>query len=245
MALKQEPGFGDLSISVKDERIAASPRHTSSNSARSTGRGDLVMIVLFLLLVNVATFVTAGWLIYGNQQSLAENQQLLAQADVRIQNLENQLTNTGEDQQANLQALQIRINAIDESSKLNFSEVDKLWANYRKFRDAIAANEEAIKVLNISSSTNLEKLFTLEDEGRKYQQALARLKVNDRFKALEDEVDTVFKKLVDLESLANSKVGDSATNAIAAKVDDLAFQLQFLKEDLQVLQSANTAPVTP
>jgi hypothetical protein len=256
---KQEPGMGSMQLDSSSERIGGTPQNKSSKNTAQTkapkrSKNDLIMVVFFLLAVNVVTFLTAAFLIYGNQQSLDEAHTVLSNSDLRIQQLENKLLNTGENQQANLALLQVSVNEMQtkldsfaEQMKVSISENDKHWANYRKHRDSIKLAEANIDSLFTTTATTRENLLGAQSDVEKAQQTLSGLNLTNRFSAVNVKIETLEDQLIDVKSVANSAAGERATKEIEAKVADLTFQLQFLKEDLQLLQSANanSTPSTP
>ncbi|MFT6194210.1 MAG: hypothetical protein ACJASU_001109, partial [Cognaticolwellia sp.] len=143
MSNRVEPKIPTISIDqdqVKMDRKPVAKAHKSKqvNSATNTPKALTAAQTLLILIPYFALAVT-GWYFYQQQVSTKNT---LASSSARIQQLENQLSATGEEIGESTIALKLKLEAISEKTELLLSEMDKLWASaWRK-------NQEEIKALN-------------------------------------------------------------------------------------------------
>jgi len=116
--------------------IAANPED-SSRYSRGGGRGrsrpsaSSSFLVNAVLVILIAGLAGAGWFIFTQQEQLEGAKKVLAESSDRIARLESRLELTDE-------AMTSSDTDITEKVEEWVLEVDKLWANYFKHRDALA-----------------------------------------------------------------------------------------------------------
>ena len=114
-------------------------------AAKSSG-SPLFTFFVFLLAV------TAGGACYWlYEQKLLQDEQL-ARAEQRIQDLERRLSATGEELDQSAVALQVKVNELSEKSEELWSQMDKLWAS------AWRRNQTEIKDLERKVDTQKSEL---------------------------------------------------------------------------------------
>ena len=156
--MRREPTLGGIKHEAEDNQAAkhstarpdvnSAPRRTATASARPApvASSPFPVLALFALLVACGTGGAAYWL-YGE---LIKTQQQLLVADNRLVALESSLKLTGNESAQS-------VASINESLKLHFSEIDKLWAAYRTHKEGIAESSKLAKSAAKNSSDALAK----------------------------------------------------------------------------------------
>lgn len=106
-------------------------------ASSSSSSGFPVMNTLLFLLVLMG--FGGSYYLYMQQQQLTST---LVQAQSRIQDLENQLSATGEEMGESAIVIQSKVSALDAKTKELWSQMDKLWAS------AWRRNQSDIKTIN-------------------------------------------------------------------------------------------------
>ncbi|MYD95990.1 MAG: hypothetical protein F4X98_01205 [Gammaproteobacteria bacterium] len=200
--------------------IAANPedagRYGRGGRGRSRRSSSGSLVVNAVLVVLIAGLAGAGWFIFNQQEQLDRASVALAEAADRLGVLETRLRVTDE-AMAN--------SDTDITAKLTewISEVDKLWANYRRHRDDIADLDKETKALTAalnrvdgSAKNNASKIASMDA-------VLARQRdVADKVTALDMQSRRLTNDLQDAVDKANSafQMASSLQASLATKVAD-------------------------
>lgn len=126
--------------SIKPEQDEVASYRSSGRSAapkQSNFNGLLVFVIVLLAIV----MGIGGYTLFEVQKKLDRSNELLAQGQVSIQELDGRLAATGTDVSKTLQDLKAQVST-------NFSEIDKLWAiSHRQNKPDIQKNVRAIASL--------------------------------------------------------------------------------------------------
>ncbi len=245
MSNREEPEIPTITIDQDQVKLARDhatkpakaekSKMTSSQAKTATLPRTLLMIMPYIALA-----VTGG---YFYQQQLTINHVLATSAD-RIQQLENQLSATGEEMGESTIALKIKLEAISEKTELLLSEMDKLWAS------AWRRNQQEIKELN-SQNLKLAKQQTQNTDSVQ-QQSMALNELKDKITATEFSINAVSEQLLAASSLkdelkklssqlntldANAKSRDKQQMFTATTVNEFDTSLQLLIERVERLET--------
>jgi len=126
---------------------AIAPAKDEVASYRRSGRSDAPKqsnfngILVFALVLMAIVMGVGGFALYEVQQKLDQSNQLLAEGQKSIRDLNDRLAATGTDVSKTLQVMQ-------EQQSTNLGEIDKLWAvAYRQNRPRIQTIEETLTKL--------------------------------------------------------------------------------------------------
>lgn len=123
------------SIKPAQDEVASYRRSGRSEAPKQSNFNGLLVFVIVLMAIMMGV---GGYTLYEVQQKLTRSNELLAQGQENIQQLDSRLAATGTDVSKTFQDLQ-------EQVKTNFAEIDKLWAvSYRQNRPEIQKNVRAI-----------------------------------------------------------------------------------------------------
>jgi len=126
--------------SIKPEQDEVASYRSSGRSAapkQSNFNGLLVFVIVLMAIM----MGFGGYTLFEVQKKLDQSNELLAQGQENIRELDSRLAATGTDVSKTLQDLK-------EQVSTNFSEIDKLWAvSYRQNRPDIQKNVRAIAAL--------------------------------------------------------------------------------------------------
>ncbi|MEK9871474.1 MAG: hypothetical protein VW831_17255 [Gammaproteobacteria bacterium] len=155
--------------SIKPEQDEVASYRSSGRSAapkQSNFNGLLVFVIVLMAIM----MGFGGYTLFEVQKKLDQSNELLAQGQENIRELDSRLAATGTDVSKTLQDLK-------EQVSTNFSEIDKLWAvSYRQNRPDIQKNVRAITALE----DNLGKKVETMDQSAKqmssqYQSTLSEI----------------------------------------------------------------------
>ena len=210
--------------------------NVKNSQGSSSGFGKTLIALMPYLALGVC-----GWYFY--QQHIAVNAQL-DNSIARIQQLENQLSATGEEMGESTIALKVKLESISEKTELLLTEMDKLWAS------AWRRNQNEIKELN-SKSMKLEKSNEQQSNAIDLQNStLSELK--DKITATEFSISSVSEQLIALSSLkddikkltaqlnkldANAQSRDQQQMFTATTVNEFDTSLQLLLERVERLEA--------
>lgn len=189
--------------------------NNSGDGGGHAGGGWLVYTLLLLLAGGVGYLGYDGW---QARLSLQEAQRQLVTTNVRLVELERQLSATDESLSLNESAIQSKLNNI-------LSEIRKLWdvADVRN-RDWIRENQAAIAELQNSTGTLRTQAAATQTQSNELSSALARLA--DQF---EDEA-TLRAELADLLNSLNTQ-----QRSLASTVNRLAEEDSSLRARVDVI----------
>jgi hypothetical protein len=194
-----------------------------------------------LLLVSYAAIAGGGWYFY--QQQLQLNK-ALDSSEQRIQQLENQLSATGEEMGESTIALKVKLEAISEKTELLLKEMDKLWASaWRK-------NQKEIKALNSQSKKMASQ--QIKNTNAVNAQTTATSELNDKITATEFSIDAVSEQIIAANAIkeqlsklasqfstldANAKSRDTQQMITATSINEFDTTLQLMLERLEGIES--------
>jgi len=154
--------------SIKPEQDEVASYRSSGRSAapkQSNFNGLLVFVIVLMAIM----MGFGGYTLFEVQKKLDQSNELLAQGQENIRELDSRLAATGTDVSKTLQDLK-------EQVSTNFSEIDKLWAvSYRQNRPDIQKNVRAIAALE----DNLGKKVETMDQSVKQMSSQYQLTLNE------------------------------------------------------------------
>lgn len=202
--------------------------------------------VLFTFIIYLA-LAGASWFFYQENLKL---QSLISDSENRIQQLENQLSATGEEMGESTIALKVKLEAITEKTEKLWNEMDKLWASaWRK-------NQSEIKALR---STSMKQDTLNKNQSQQLEQANNAINsVGDKLTsaefnitALADQItaaNNMQPKIAELNELIatlqeKSSGRDTQQMEVATSVNQLEMSITLLIERLEKIESqAQKAP---
>lgn len=180
-------------------------RQTERKSSGGGGGGFLIFVIAALVLLALS----ACYYLF-EQNRLMES--ALEQASTRIESLESQLANTGDEMSQSDAAVRIQLKQLD-------AEVRKLWDNvWKKSKDTLALHDTSIKKLTSAQSK-------VQTQQKKSAQQMGSISANvTQLSASVDEISQLTEMLEKDRakmSLAQKQVNSTTAKlaAIEAKVD--------------------------
>jgi hypothetical protein len=240
-----EPEITTISIDQDQVKMARKPAteiHKSEQVYSATNKPKaLTAAQILLILIPYFALAATGWYFYQQQVSINN---MLASSSARIQQLENQLSATGEEIGESTIALKVKLEAISEKTELLLSEMDKLWASaWRK-------NQEEIKALNSKSIDMAQQQDKNTRSVNLQNNALNDLKGN--ITATEFSINAVYEQMVTSSSLkeqfkrlssqlntldANAKSRDKQQMFTATSINQFDTSLQLIVERMERLEA--------
>ena len=230
--------------------IAADPERAGRprpGRSRSRGGSSSLLFVNAILVVLVAALLAAGWFSFEQHKRIVQSETSLADATSRIGTLEDRLQRTERLISASDKDLQTR----DEE---NFGQIDLLWGNYRKHRDAIGdleAKDKAFQTAVARAEGSIKavqgKVAALETAVGKQEDVATRvteldIQLRDSIKQMRDVVDranSAYQIASRLEAslgadVAKLKSDIAAIDAHRAQVNGQIAELQRNVNDLRL-----------
>ena len=206
-----------------DQDEVASYRSSARSAApkQSNFNGLLVfVIVLMAIMMGVG-----GYTLFEVQKKLDQSNELLAQGQENIQELDSRLAATGTDVSKTLQDLKAQVST-------NFSEIDKLWAvSYRQNKPDIQENVRAIASLKKDIGGRVESMDgSVKEMAAQYESILTELS-GLREGLLQDN-----EELITEIALLRGQVQDQAVTLEANKRNQNALKQQ-LNEVNEAIES--------
>jgi len=165
---------------TKTPASTTSSQPSPASTTSSSGGSPVASILLFLL---VLTGFGGSYYLYMQQQQLTNT---LIQAQQRIQDLENQLSATGEEMGESAVVIQSKVSTLDAKTKELWNQMDKLWAS------AWRRNQSDIKEIN----TQLTSIGT----GTK--------SINSQIKTLQTDITANITNIDLLQEQLNTQTGE-------------------------------------
>ena len=155
--------------SIKPEQDEVASYRSSGRSAapkQSNFNGLLVFVIVLMAIM----MGFGGYTLFEVQKKLDQSNELLAQGQENIRELDSRLAATGTDVSKTLQDLK-------EQVSTNFSEIDKLWAvSYRQNRPEIQKNVRAIAALEDNLGKKVETMDqSVKQMSSQYQSTLSEI----------------------------------------------------------------------
>lgn len=245
MSKRVEPELPTITIDQDQVKVAREPaikpqKVDESKHTVKTKKPSSMIKALLLLMPYVALAATA-WYFYQQQINVTRS---LESSSQRIQQLENQLSATGEEMGESTIALKVKLEAIGEKTELLLSEMDKLWASaWRK-------NQKEIKELNSTSIKIVQQQDKTIEAMSLQSNTINELK--DKITATEFSVNSVSEQIMALNSVkteikslssalstldANAKSRDKQQMFTATTVNEFDTSLQLLLERMERLEA--------
>jgi len=245
LSKREEPEIPTIAIDQDQVKLAREPatkvqkpEHTRLTTKKIKSSPLLHKVLILIPYVAIAA---TSWYFY--QQQLSTNHVLETSAQ-RIQQLENQLSATGEEMGESTIALKLKLEAIGEKTELLLSEMDKLWASaWRK-------NQKEIKELNSQSIKIAQQQDKNTSSVSQQNDALNDLK--DKLTETEFSINAVSEQMVALSSLkdemkklsshinsldANAKSRDKQQMFTATSINEFDTSLRLLVERMERLEA--------
>lgn len=217
------------SSSNKDTtEIVRDGEYTNKNS----GASPLWIALLLLFTTGVAASSYYLWTLTEQQK------EQLAQAEQRIQSLENKLSATGEEIGESTVALQVKVTELNERTNELWKEMDKLWASaWRRnqkelsdLKESLSAFEGMSKKVNEESQSAIKALV---DKSNSYEPQLASL------------ADEILSLNVQLEqSNVNASANTDTLKKLEATLNKLEQRNKVLSNNIATLEKEITAIAT-
>lgn len=246
MSNRVEPEIPNITLDHDQVKAINSSRSSSTqnNKAEDSSapkKSKISSANLFFTVIIYLALLGASWFFYQENLKL---QSLINDSENRIQQLENQLSATGEEMGESTIALKVKLEAISEKTEKLWGEMDKLWASaWRK-------NQSEIKALR-SSSIKQDTLN--KNQSQQLEQANTAINnVNDKLTstefnitALADQItaaNNMQPKIAELTSLLTkleekSSGRDTQQMEVATSVNQLEMSITLLIERLEKIES--------
>lgn len=179
---RQSRTKGQYSASEEASKPASSSTTTQTSTTNTSSSSGSPFITTLLFLLVIVGF-GGSYFLYMQQQQLTST---LDQAQQRIQDLENQLSATGEEMGESAVVIQSRVSALDARTKELWSQMDKLWAS------AWRRNQSDIKEIN----TQLTSMSTGTKE------------MNNQIKTLQSDITASITNIDLLQEQINTQSGN-------------------------------------
>ena len=201
-------------IAADTERAGRYPR---TGRGRSRGGGSSRLFVNAILVVVVVALAGAGWFIFEQHQRLIRGETALADAAGRIGMLEQRLRMTDE---------MMSESDTDITAKVSewISEVDKLWANYRRHRDLIKALDTSTKALQSALAKAEGTINEVRGKVGTVETTLARQQdVADKITEVDIRTLDMIKQMRNVVDKANSayQIASRLENSLAGDVAEV------------------------
>ena len=211
--------------SIKPEQDEVASYRSSGRSAapkQSNFNGLLVFVIVLMAIM----MGFGGFTLFEVQKKLDQSNELLAQGQENIRELDSRLAATGTDVSKTLQDLK-------EQVSTNFSEIDKLWAvSYRQNRPDIQKNVRAITALEDNLGKKVETMDqSVKQMSSQYQTTLNEIS-NLREGLLRDN-----EELITEIALLRGQVQDQAVaqEAIRRNISSLTQQVKETEEAIAAI----------
>ncbi|MBT4160805.1 MAG: hypothetical protein HOC70_05050 [Gammaproteobacteria bacterium] len=210
-------------LSIKPDQDEVASYRSSARSAapkQSNFNGLLVFVIVLMAIV----MGIGGYTLFEVQKKLDRSNELLAQGQENVRQLDSRFAATGTDVSKTLQDLKAQVST-------NFSEIDKLWAiSYRQNKPEIQKNVRAIDALKGSLGKRVESM----DSSVKL--------MSSQYQSILDEVSTLREgllqdneELITEIALLRGQVQDQAVAQEASKrnLNSLTNQVKDVNEAIE------------
>lgn len=235
MSDRREPTISGMRVDADDPRLkarAAGAQGTSAQGAptkrvparpQAPARQVIVKkspLAPIALLFAFAACAAAGYL----YQQLVETQNALLQSNKRLVSVEASLKLTGSESMQS-------VGEINESLKTHFSEIDKLWAAYRKHKTGIEKNKKAVTSA-VTASGNASKASA------EFKKHIANLTAESQ--VVSELVDAQQGALTSIEQKAKAatnaaRSASDASNVNIKKITTLEKSIKELEQDIEAI----------
>ena len=207
-----------------DQDEVASYRSSGRSAAPKQSNFNGLLVFVIVLMAIMMGF--GGYTLFEVQKKLDQSNELLAQGQENIRELDSRLAATGTDVSKTLQDLK-------EQVSTNFSEIDKLWAvSYRQNRPDIQKNVRAIAALE----GNLGKKVETMDQSVKQMSAQYQSTLNE-ISTLREGLLRDNEELITEIALLRGQVQDQAVaqEAVRRNISSLTQQVRETDEAIAAI----------
>ena len=211
--------------SIKPEQDEVASYRSSGRSAapkQSNFNGLLVFVIVLMAIM----MGFGGYTLFEVQKKLDQSNELLAQGQENIRELDSRLAATGTDVSKTLQDLK-------EQVSTNFSEIDKLWAvSYRQNRPDIQKNVRAIAALEDNLGKKVQTMDqSVKQMSSQYQSTLSEIS------SLREGLLRDNEELITEIALLRGQVQDQAVaqEAIRRNISSLTQQVKETEEAIAAI----------
>lgn len=245
MSNRVEPEIPSISIAhdqVKPSHAApkGSPKQESTTQPAPSKANGIFTVLIYLVLAG------ASWFFYQENLKL---QALISSSENRIQQLENQLSATGEEMGESTIALKAKLEAITEKTEKLWGEMDKLWASaWRRNQSEIKDLRSIGKKQETLNKTQSSQIATTNTAINSINDKLTSNEFN--MNALADQItaaNNIQTKINQLNASLNtleekSSGRDVQQIEIATNVNQLEMQVTLLIERLEKIEREQNKP---
>jgi chromosome segregation ATPase len=238
LSKRVEPEIPTINIDQDQVKMARDPSAKAQKPnnvpvAKNQKKSSSFAQTLLMLMPYVALAGT-GWYFY--QQQLTVNH-VLETSSQRIQQLENQLSATGEEMGESTVALKIKLEAISEKTELLLSEMDKLWASaWRKNQTEIKELNSQSKKIALQQTKNTNAVSDLNNKVTETEFSISsvaeQMNVVNNLKA---DVRSLTSQLSTLD--ANDKSRDKQQMFTATSLNEFDTSLQLMLERIERIEA--------
>ena len=245
MSKRVEPEIPTINIDQDQVKMARDPstkaQKTNNVPAVTKPQKSSSFAQTLLILMPYVALAGTGWYFY--QQQLTVNQ-VLDTSSQRIQQLENQLSATGEEMGESTVALKIKLEAISDKTDLLLSEMDKLWASaWRKNQTEIKElNSQGMKI-TLQQTKNTKAVSDLSDKITETEFSINS--VTEQMSVinnLKEDVRSLTSQLSTLD--ANTKSRDKQQMFTATTLNEFDTSLQLMLERIERIEAKTTKNVS-
>lgn len=186
--------------------------------------------VIFILILLTALGSVAGW--WFHQQN-ERQQQVIADSQYRISELERRLSSTDEEMGASTVELQTKVNELIEKTDELWKQMDSLWASaWRRNQSDIAALSKKVDAQSKASGDAIKKQVA-QFEARLTQSKSGIEGLEHQIAFQSDSIKTLEEKLISIESTSLGRV--QKISELQTKIAETQRQNRALDQRLTVL----------
>ncbi|GHF92976.1 hypothetical protein [Thalassotalea marina] len=251
MSNRVEPEIPNISLDddmVKPAQKASKPTSSQSPAPQSKAPTKASGALVFFTVAIYAALAGTGYFFYQENLKL---QATINDSQDRIQQLEDQLSATGEEMGESTVALKAKLQAISEKTEKLWEEMDKLWAsawrrNQSEIKDLTAQNKKLVaqdKNMTGSIDTLAKSVKDVKDKQTATDFNVEALSEQLQSAGnIQSELNKVKDDLATLKQRIQGR--DSQQMEVATSVNSLDMQLKLLLERIESLEK-KPASVTP
>ncbi|MEW6991511.1 hypothetical protein AADZ91_12575 [Colwelliaceae bacterium 6441] len=253
MSNRVEPEIPNITLDHDQVKaVSTSPSNTTNNVKSITGETQTQTktspINTFFTVTIYLALAGASWFFYQENHKL---QNLIEHSEQRIQQLENQLSATGEEMGESTVALKVKLEAISEKTEKLWGEMDKLWASaWRKNQSEIKALRSANQKQDTLNNNQTQQLSQVNTAINTVNDKVTSAEFNitalaEQITAANDIQNKISQLTTQLTTLeAKSSGRDSQQMEIATRVNQLEMSITLLIERLEKIEKQPKSPAT-
>jgi len=224
-------------VNTPGSSTSAKNNSTNHASANATNKQSHAFSIVLLLALG-----GLSWLFFQENQKL---QSVISNSEQRIQQLENQLSATGEEMGESTIALKAKLEAITEKTEKLWEEMDKLWASaWRRNQSEIKALRTTTKKQDTLNKSQSNQLSTAASDLNTLNEKLTSTEFNvnalaDQLTAannIQNEISKITTQITSLKQKSSDR--DSQQMEVATSVNQLEMSVTLLIERLEVIEKS-------